>query len=53
MAQKNFAQSASWGMCQLEEVPVEGLVPIVGKNITLGRTIFPNFVGGENLTPFS
>ena len=28
-------------------------VPVGGQNLTLGRTIFVNFVDGKNLTPFS
>ena len=33
-------RGASWGNCQLGEVPVWGLVPVGGQNLTFGRAIF-------------
>ena len=37
---KKVQKSASWGKCQLVEVPVGGLVLVGGQNLTLGRTNF-------------
>ena len=45
--------SASWGKCQLGEVPVGRLVPVGGQKFNpWTEGFFSNFVGGENLTPF-
>ena len=48
MAQKNFKK------CQLGEVPNGGSARwgTGSKNLTFGRTIFFNFVGGKYLSPF-
>ena len=56
MAQQKVQKSASWGKCQLGEVPVGevpvgGQGPVGGQNLTLGRT-FSIFAGGKNLTRF-
>ena len=49
---KKVQKSASWGKCQLGEVPVRGSASW-GKKLTLWWTIFSNFLGGKILTPFS
>ena len=53
LGQGSVGGSASWGRCQLEEVPVgEVLVggsASWGTKFNLGRTIFSNFAGGKKL----
>ena len=41
-----------FGEVPVGEVPVWGLVPVGGQNLTHGR-FFSSFLDGKNLTPFS
>ena len=53
MAQQKVQKSARCGKCQLGEVPVGRRVPVGDKIKPLDGRFFSNFVGVENLTPFS